>query len=173
MKRNSATTTAISSCSGSTTAWRTSISTNWIVARNYLNQALAICNSQGANPFQIKHQLGILYLMQACRTVPATLGSERAEAGIKLLTEMIYERGDIDSYPYTGYMNHVTRWYLHATGLISNAQWDDLKRLGQQAAKKYPLDDVVLESRDRVEHAYLLRLIPNSVPADQELRHEG
>ena len=132
------------------------------VAENYLGQALAICREQHGNPFQIRHQLGILYLMQACRTQPAIAARERATDGISILKEMIQERGDVDSYPYNGYMEHVTRWYIHAREFITDTEWDDLKKLAQIAAKKYPMNDLVREARDKVERAYLLRLVKDA-----------
>ena len=131
------------------------------VAENYLRQALAICHEQHGNPFQIRHQQGILYLMQACRTQPALVAKERAAEGIKILTEMILERGDIDSYPYNGYLEHVTRWYIHARELVSDQEWDELKKVAQLAAKKYPMNELVREARDKVERAYLLRFVKN------------
>lgn len=129
------------------------------VAENYLNQTSAICADVKGNPFQIRHQQGILYLMQTCQCQPISLGKERAEDGIKILQGLIRERGDTDAYPYTGYMDYVTRWYVAAGELVSNDEWDDLKKAAQLAAKKYPMEDMVLEGRNKVERAYLMRVV--------------
>jgi hypothetical protein len=127
-------------------------------AENYLHQALSICESIGADPFQIRHQQGILYLTQAIQTSPAILGIERAKQGIALLDSLIQERGDVDSYPFNGYTEYVMRWYVHAGPVVCDKEWESLRAVAQLATKKYPRDDIALENRNKIERAYLMRL---------------
>jgi hypothetical protein len=128
-------------------------------AENYLHQALTICESVGANPFQIKHQQGILYILQAIGSNPAILGAERAKQGIILLESLIQERGDIDSYSYNGYTEYIMRWYVHAGALVSNQEWESLRKIAQLATKKFARDEMARENRDKIERAYLMRLV--------------
>ena len=128
-------------------------------AENYLHQARTICDKVDANPFQIMHQQGILYLMQASATTPAHLAVERANEGIDLLSELIQERGDIDSYPFNGYTEYVTRWYVHARDIVSDNEWEALRKTAELACAKYSLDDMARGNRQKVERAYLMRLV--------------
>ena len=129
------------------------------IAENYLHQAASICESVGANPFQIKHQQGILYMTQAAQTNPALLGVERAKQGIALLNGLIQERGDTDSYSFNGYTEYVMRWYVHAGTIVSDKEWESLRALAKLATKKYPRDDMACNNRDKIERAYLMRVV--------------
>lgn len=134
---------------------------------NYLHQALSICANVRSNPFQIKHQQGILYLAQAIQSGPAILGMERAKEGIAILDDLIRERGDIDSYPFNGYTEHVMRWYVHAGSAISDKEWEALRGVAKRAAATYPRDDMARDNRDKIERAYMMRVVKN--PNDDQL----
>lgn len=127
------------------------------IADNYLQQAFAICEKVGADPFQIQHQKGILYLTQAARMSPH-IGRERANEGIDILLSLIRRRGDTDAYPYGGYMSYVLRWYVHAKDLITDGEWESLRSLAREATNKYRLDDELREVSNQIERGYLLRV---------------
>lgn len=127
------------------------------IGETYLEHARAICDNVGANPFQILHQQGILYLTKAARMHPPALGVELADKGIDLLHEQIRRRGDTDTHAYGGYLEYTLRWYVHAGDLIPPSQWEALRVMAQEATSKHRLDDVLLEARNKVERAYLLR----------------
>lgn len=132
------------------------------IGETYLNQANAICDNVGADPFQIKHQLAILYLSKAIRLTPPTMAVDLADAGIALLEELIQSRGDKDAYPYSAYLTYVTRWYVHAGRLVTEVQWRALQQRAKEAERRYPLEDTIREGRKRVDDGYLLRLLPES-----------
>lgn len=124
------------------------------VAENYLNQSIAIY----PNSHQTKHHLGCLYLMQATRSLNPATAIERANDGKSLLIEQIHTHGDEDSYPYHAYLTHVCRWYERAGSLISQKDWEELRRVGTEAQKKYARDDMIRKAALEVERQYLLRV---------------
>lgn len=123
------------------------------LAENYLNQSLAI----QPHSHQTKHHLGCLYLMQAARADNSAAAAERANNGISLLTEQIYSKGDVDSYPYHAYLVHVCRWYQRAGTIITQRQWERLRDLGREAERKYPRDDMIRAAVKEVERQYMMR----------------
>jgi hypothetical protein len=125
------------------------------VAENFLNQSLAI----NSNSHQTLHYLGIIYLMQAARSSNAITAKEIADDGIGLLTTQIRERGDYDSYPYSAYLTYVVRWYEAAGTLITSNEWEALRKVGLEATRKYPKDDVVKEAAKEVEKLYMMRAV--------------
>ncbi len=129
------------------------------VAENYLNQSYAMY----PNSHQVKNKLGCLYLMKATASFnPATSG-EQATKGIELLNEQIQNEGDYDSYPYHAYLVYVTRWYQKASTMISQKQWEDLRRVGNEARRKYPRDDMIRDAANEVERQYMLRVAVDRV----------
>jgi hypothetical protein len=129
------------------------------VGETYLAQASAICERVGGNPFQIQHQQAILVLTQASRIHPPTVGVERANQGMNLLQDLIRRRGDHDSYPYVAYLDYVTRWYVHAGKLISDNEWEAIRKVGKEAERKFPLEEMLREAIQKVERAYLFRIV--------------
>ncbi|MCI0379588.1 MAG: SIR2 family protein [Gemmataceae bacterium] len=125
------------------------------IAENFLKQSLAL----NATSHQTLHHLGIIYLMQAAKSSNSVSAQERANEGIGLLTAQIRERGDSDSYPYAAYLTHVVRWYQAAGRLISPNEWEALRRVGQEASKKYPKDEIVKKAVQDVERLYLMRAV--------------
>jgi tetratricopeptide (TPR) repeat protein len=125
------------------------------VAENFLNQSLSINPSS----HQTLHHLGIIYLMQAAKSVNPSTAQERANDGIGILATQIRERGDYDSYPYCAYLTYVVRWYQAAGLLIASNEWEALRRVGVEATRKYPKDEVVKESTKEVEKLYMMRAV--------------
>ncbi len=130
-------------------------------ARVFLGQAEGICETSGVRSFQIKHQRGIVSLLQAVKTNNFELGKTFAEEGIATLGNLIEERGGTDNYPYVAYLEYVCRWYLIARKSISDVAWNKLREIGNIAVDKYRLDERVKKACKRVEQAYLLRLVPD------------
>jgi hypothetical protein len=126
---------------------------NLDVGENYLNQSLAIY----PRSFQTQHQLGILYLIQAQASENPAAMQTKAEEGMELLSDQIHSRGDEDSYPYHAYLTHVTRWYEKAGDLITQEQWEVLRKIGSEAKAKYRLDDGILAAQKNVEFIYMRR----------------
>jgi hypothetical protein len=130
-------------------------------ARVFLEQAEGICETSGAKSFQIKHQRGIVCLLQAVKTNSFELGKAFAEEGIATLGNLIDERGGTDSYPYVAYLEYVCRWYLVARKSLPDSDWKKLKDVGNIARVAYRLDERVKRACTRVDQAYLLRLVPD------------
>ncbi|MGV3608751.1 MAG: SIR2 family protein [Planctomycetaceae bacterium] len=139
-------------------------------ARVFLEQAEGICEASGARSFQIKHQRGIVCLLQAIKTNSFELGRAFAEEGISTLGNLIEERGGTDNYPYVAYLEYVCRWYLIARKSISEVDWNKLRELGNIAREAYKLDERVKRACGRVEQAYLLRLVPDD-EVDEVIRN--
>ncbi|MBN1787045.1 MAG: SIR2 family protein [Sedimentisphaerales bacterium] len=125
-------------------------------AENYLNQSLAL-NPTGYHTW---HQMGMLYLKQAIKSRNPGAMKKKADEGIKLLIEQIKNRGDSDSYPYTAYLGHVSRWYTRAgKSLISSEEWEELRQISSEALRKYPRDEYVIDADKKVNKRYLSRAI--------------
>lgn len=129
------------------------------IGETYLAQASAICEKVGGDPFQIQHQQAILFLTQASRIDPPALGVGRANQGIQILQDLIRKRGDHDSYSYGGYLEYVTRWYVHAGRMITDNEWEALRKVAREAEKKYPLEEMIREVGQKVERAYMFRVV--------------
>lgn len=125
------------------------------IAENYLNQSRGLY----PNSHQTEHHMGIIYLMQATKNPSSVASQERAKDGIAILKEQIRTRGDFDSYPYGAYLAHVLRWYVAAGKLTSGADWEDLRRVGQEAKAKYYRDEIIRSAVDDVEKGYLMRAV--------------
>ncbi len=125
------------------------------IAENYLNQSRALY----PNSHQTEHHMGIIYLMQASLNPNSVASQERAKEGIAILKAQIRSRGDFDSYPYGAYMAYVLRWYVSAGRLIPDADWENLRRVGQEATKKYFRDDIIHSAANDIERAYLFRAV--------------
>jgi len=138
-------------------------------SRVFLEQAEGICESSGARSFQIKHQRGIVCLLQAVKTNSFELGKAFAEEGIATLGNLIEERGGTDNYPYVAYLEYVCRWYLVARKSIPDSDWNKLREIGNIARDAYKLDERVKRACKRVEQAYLLRLVPDD-EVDEAIR---
>jgi hypothetical protein len=138
-------------------------------ARVFLEQAEGICDTSGARSFQIKHQRGIVCLLQAVKTNSFELGKAFAEEGITTLGNLIEERGGTDNYPYVAYLKYVCKWYLIARKSIPDTDWKRLKEVANIARDAYKLDERVKIACSRVEQAYLLRLVPDG-EVDEAIR---
>jgi tetratricopeptide (TPR) repeat protein len=126
------------------------------MAENYLNQSLALFPKS----YHTLHQMGILYIKQAIKHRNPVAMKNKADEGIKLIMEQIRSRGDYDSYPYAAYLNHVSRWYLHAgKSLISSDDWEKLRQISSEALRKYPREKYIIEAYDKVEKRYLSRVV--------------
>jgi hypothetical protein len=136
------------------------------IGETYLAQAQAICEKVGGNPFQIQNQQGILYLTQASRISPATVALDRAHQGMSLLQSLILNRGDYDSYAYGAYLEYVTRWYAHAGKIVTDNEWEALRRLATEATRKYPLEDAILQVQSKIERAYMFRIVKDKPTYD-------
>jgi hypothetical protein len=91
---------------------------------------------------------------------------DRANQGIDILHDLIRRRGDYDSYPYGGYLEYVTRWYVHAGKVISDSEWEALRKVAAEAVRKYELEEMIRESCQKVERAYLFRIVQNKPSFD-------
>jgi hypothetical protein len=125
------------------------------MAENFLHQSLAI----QSHSHQTLHHLGIIYLMQAARSPNAITAQEKANEAIGILRTQMQERGDSDSYPYAAYLTYVGRWYQAAGKLISAGEWETLRKVGEEATKKYYRDEVIKQAVMEVERAYLMRAV--------------
>jgi hypothetical protein len=125
------------------------------IAENFLNQSLNIYPSS----FQTKHQMGVLYLLQALDSDNVDVGHDKARHGIEQLEEQILARGNEDSYPYHAYLTYVGRWYAKKGTAVSDAEWEALRAVGREAKGKYRLDDGIRDVVKEVETAYLKRVV--------------
>ena len=60
----------------------------------------------------------------------------------------------------------MTRWYGHAGTIITDAEWEALRQVAKEAAKKYPLEDLIRDVRNKVERAYLMRFVKSDDAAE-------
>jgi hypothetical protein len=56
-------------------------------------------------------------------------------------------------------LDYVLRWYVHAGDLISDKEWEAFAQIARQAARMFALDDAMLEKRDQVQRAYMMRAV--------------
>jgi hypothetical protein len=103
--------------------------------------------------------MGCLYLMQAARAPNPAVAQEKANQGIQLLIEQTRTQGDESSYPYHAYLTHVSRWYEVAGTLISQNEWEALRRISTEAKKTFPRDDMIHSAALLVERRYLQRVV--------------
>jgi hypothetical protein len=137
------------------------------VAENYLLQAEARCAAVGADPYQIRHQMSILHLIQAANVIPATSAKEKADRAMDVMLELIAQRGDTDPQAYGGYLEYALRWYVHADDLVSQNEWEALRQKAREAKAKHWREGIMAESAEKVEKAYLLRAVSSLPSADE------
>jgi hypothetical protein len=87
----------------------------------------------------------------------------------------IVARGDTDPQAYGGYLKYALRWYIHAGDLISQREWEALRRTASEAKAKHWREDIMAESAAKVEKAYLLRAVSKApaVAADADEEDKG
>lgn len=141
---------------------------NYDYAENFLNQSLNIAADK-YDSHQTKHQLGILYLLQATSAANPIAMHQRAQQGIDILADQIKVRGSYDSYTYHAYVTHVGRWYAKlGKDNVSGREWEALRAVGREAREKYRLDENVTAAVKEMETLYLRRAIVNNGNSSQQ-----